>query len=117
MSKWLSPVARVTFQPLGLLNNPSAGQPKLTMHAMNRGTYNQIAEMPRWRWWIPPHAVNVIPPGQSGFINITDFLTGHRGPHIYDQLPLYETWQYKPMLYRCSQILDVAESIKTLTYP
>ena len=108
MSQWLTPVRKVKFSQLGALPAP-------TMHYMNRGTYNHIAEMPR-RWKIgitPPHAVNVIPPGQSGFI----FLKGGiptPSLHAYDQLPLYETWTYKPMLFSFEDIWKVAESQKFL---
>ena len=109
MSKWLTTVRKVTFSQLGALPPP-------TMHYMNRGTYNHIAEMPG-KWWKeflkPPHAVDVIPPGQSGFFNAVS------GPssHAYDQLPLYETWTYKPMLFRFDDIWGAAESWKFLVYP
>jgi len=107
MSKWLTPVRTVTFDQMGALPSP-------IMHYMNRGTYNQIAEMPRLSWrWTHPHAVNVIPPGQSGFVNI---VTG-ASPHAYDQLLLYETWIYKPMLYSIKDLWNVAESWKVFIYP
>jgi len=106
MSTWLTPVRKVKFDEMGALPSP-------TMHYMNRGTYNQIAEMPRFSWWWKhPHAVNVIPPGQSGF---TQF-PGTPSPHAYDQLPLYETWTYKPMLFSLKDIWNVAESWKFLSY-
>ncbi len=107
MSTWLTPVRIVTFDQMGALPAPD-------MHFMNRGTYNQIVEMPRlWHWWYwrPPHAINVIPPGQSGFIDYT--MTP--SPHAYDQLLLYQTWTYKPMLFRFKHVLDVAESWTFLT--
>ncbi len=104
VSKWLTPVRTVTFSRLGALPAP-------TMHAMNRGTYNHIAEMPRARD-TPPHAVDIIPPGQSGFMN---FLGQYN--HAYDQLPLYQTWTYKPMLYGYGPIMAVAESTTILEYP
>ena len=111
---WLTPVRKVKFSQMGALTAP-------TMHYMNRGTYNHIAEMPSLRWQRrSPHAVDVIPPGQSGFVKL-EIISGVPTPvpsaHAYDQLPLYETWQYKPMLFRIDQILEVAESIMTLTYP
>jgi acyl-homoserine lactone acylase PvdQ len=114
MSMWLTPVRKVKFSQMGALPAP-------TMHYMNRGTYNHIAEMPSlFRQRRPPHAVDVIPPGQSGFVKlemIDGVPTPVPSPHAYDQLPLYETWQYKPMLFRINQILEVAESTTTLTYP
>ncbi|NHJ20840.1 MAG: penicillin acylase family protein [Candidatus Lokiarchaeota archaeon] len=105
IDEWLTPVIIVKLNSLGALPTP-------TMHYMNRGTYNHIAEMPKysWRHWFQkstPHAVNVIPPGQSGFFSA---LTGP-SPHAYDQLPLYDTWTYKPVLFRFSDIKRVAESV------
>ena len=102
MSKWLTPVRKITFSRMGALPAP-------TMHSMNRGTYNHIAEMPRGGK--PPRAVDVIPPGQSGFMN---YLGQYN--HAYDQLPLYESWQYKPMLFSYGDIKAVAESTTTLLY-
>jgi hypothetical protein len=88
---------------------------------MNRGTYNHIAEMPM-DWLKPPRAVNVIPPGQSGFICLKDDKIVV-SPHAYDQLILYETWTYKPALVRfvCStvdiqpQTLNLASGGKWVT--
>jgi len=111
MSTWLTPVRKVTFDRMGALPAPA-------MHYMNRGTYNHIAEMPRLRW-INPHAVDVIPPGQSGFVKleiIGGIPTPVPSPHAYDQLLLYETWQYKPMLHNIFDILEVAESITILQF-
>jgi penicillin amidase len=116
MSTWLTPVRIRTFDQMGALPAP-------TMHEMNRGTYNQIVEMPKRKWWLwkePPHAVNVIPPGQSGFVKleiIDGVPTPVPSPHAYDQLPLYETWTYKPMRFRSWDIWKVAESWMILTYP
>jgi penicillin amidase len=103
ISTWLTPVQTITFSQQGALSAPE-------MHAMNRGTYNHIAEMPRKK--DPPHAVDVIPPGQSGFMN---YLGQYN--HAYDQLMLYETWTYKPMLYSYGHIKAVAESTTILSYP
>jgi hypothetical protein len=108
MSTWLTLVHTVTFDQMGALPAP-------TMHAMNRGTYNQIVEMPSHPG-TPPHAVNVIPPGQSGFMSLVDGVPTP-SPHAYDQLLLYETWTYKPMRYRYEDIMEVAESETPLMYP
>jgi penicillin amidase len=117
MSTWLTEVRTTTFNPLGALNQPPN---LLKMHSMNRGTYNHIAEMPRlwslWSLWKPPHAVSVIPPGQSGFVSLVNG-TPVVSPHAYDQLSLYETWTYKPMLFRFWDIWQVRESWKFLLYP
>jgi penicillin amidase len=108
ISTWLTRVSITFLGSQGALPTPK-------MHSMNRGTYNHVVEMlkdKRWYWLYkpPPRAENVIPPGQSGFFSA---LTGP-SPHAYDQLPLYDTWTYKPVLFRESDIKNVAES--TWTY-
>jgi len=72
---------------------------------MNRGTYNQIAEMLAADL---PNAVNVIPPGQSGFVGIVS-MTPVPSPHVGDQVELYATWTYKPMLFTRATV----EAVKT----
>lgn len=74
---WLQPVARIAWEALPLM--PAVPD---TIW-MNRGTYNQIVHLgPRVT------ARNVVAPGQSG---------DPASPHFADQLPLYASWQYKPM--------------------
>ncbi|MFW9781120.1 MAG: penicillin acylase family protein [Candidatus Heimdallarchaeota archaeon] len=113
ISMWLTAVGITYLWSQGALPTPK-------MHAMNRGTYNHIVEMPktrsgRWKWhWynkLSPHAVNVIPPGQSGFFS---YVTGI-SPHAFDQLSLYDTWTYKPVLFKYRDIKNVAESTIVLT--
>ncbi|MFX1240672.1 MAG: penicillin acylase family protein [Promethearchaeota archaeon] len=109
MEKWLTPVRIWVPSALGALPPP-------VMHYMNRGTYNQIVEMPKHKWWhnswnSAPYAFNVIPPGQSGFMN---YLFEYK--HAYDQLALYETWTYKPMRYNYRDIWQVRETVEKLYY-
>ena len=76
------------FSEIGALPSPY-------MPDMNRGTYNQIVELPLWNKATQnPIAVSVLPPGQNGFVNAT----GIPGHHTYDQLPLYINWTFKPMI-------------------
>ncbi|MFB0514973.1 MAG: penicillin acylase family protein, partial [Candidatus Neomarinimicrobiota bacterium] len=106
MSTWLTPVRMQRYDSQGAL-------PGGYYHPyMNRGTYNHIAEMPLVppaRAKLPsqavakgpaPHAVSVIPPGQSGFVGYP----GVPSPHAFDQLLLYASWNYKPMLFRGDDI-------------
>jgi penicillin amidase len=104
MSTWLTAVRMQRYDAQGAL-------PGGYYHpAMNRGTYNQIAEMlakppsqakPGAEAKGPaPHAVSVIPPGQSGFVGYP----GVPSPYAFDQLPLYAAWQYKHMLLRAKDI-------------
>jgi len=91
ISGWLTPVKMKSFSEIGALPTPE-------MPSMDRGTYNQVAEMPHWKinhLYESPIAFNVLPPGQNGFV---DYF-GQPNPHAYDQLDLYINWQFKPMLY------------------
>ena len=78
---WTTPWPPVPFQhPLG----PVLGQ----MLIRNRATYGQIVEMSK-----PIKAWNVVPLGQSGFID----RGGVPDSHFGDQLTLYREFEYKPM--------------------
>ncbi|MFX0082547.1 MAG: penicillin acylase family protein [Candidatus Hodarchaeota archaeon] len=113
VSDWLTDVRITKLTSQGALPTPE-------MHTMNRGTYNHIAEMPKWRWWHrcrrpDPIAVNVIPPGQSGFITLIDGVP-YISPHWNDQLELYDTWTYKPVRYCFRANWKVRESVTRLRY-
>lgn len=90
ISEWITPVKMKSFSEVGALTSPE-------MPKMDRGTYNQIAEIPHYsiNTSNSPIAYNVLPPGQSGFVNHL----GQPNPHAYDQLDLYINWQFKPMLF------------------
>ena len=78
-ARWLLPDVQTRWQPLGLGTVPRTPW-------MNRGTYNQIVSLGRGDRIT---AVDVVAPGESG----------QRGsPYFADQLGLYATWRYKPML-------------------
>jgi len=102
VSEWLFPIYTLTqtipiFDEIGSLKSPE----KLGwdyIPYMNRGTYNQIVEMPYLKLGSesdPPIGINVLPCGQSGFVKYPDIVS----PHAYDQLDLYLDWQFKPMLF------------------
>jgi penicillin amidase len=96
MATWLTPVRMQYYQAQGAL-------PGGYFHPyMNRGTYNQIAEMLSEGL---PNAKNVIPPGQSGLV----LLPGIPSPYVADQVPLYASWTYKPMLFT----REAVEAVKT----
>ncbi len=96
MATWLTPVRMQNYEAQGAL-------PGGKIHPyMNRGTYTQIAEMVAGDL---PNAVNVIPPGQSGLV----LLPGVANPHVADQVALYASWTYKPMLFT----LAAVEAVKT----
>jgi penicillin amidase len=97
MSTWLTPVRMQSYDAQGAL----PGDPPFHPY-MNRGTYNQIAEMVAEGL---PNAKNVIPPGQSGLV----VLPGVPSPYVADQVPLYASWTYKPMLFTRQAV----EAVKT----
>ncbi len=88
VSAWTTPVRIVRFSELGALASPQ-------MPYMNRGTYNQVIELPLWRNKQQElvRGENVLPPGQSGFVNAS----GVPSPYAVDQLPLYTSWMFKDM--------------------
>ena len=103
MAEWLTDVRMQRYDEMGAL-------PGGALHPrMNRGTYNHIAELsaplPRGR--------SVIPPGQSGFmwLEIVDGRTPTPRPseHSHDQVLLYASWTYKPMLLT----LEDVEAVET----
>jgi hypothetical protein len=58
------------------------------------------------------HAGSVIPPGQSGFVNIL----GQEAPHYEDQAILYLEWRYKPMPMTLDEALALMESEEILSH-
>ena len=98
MSRWLQKRAEIFWTPGGIGSVPNTIW-------MNRGTYNQLVHLGHGEQL---HAMNVIAPGQSG-----DF----RSPHFADQLPLYETFTYKPMRLTLGDQLQHAESVTRLRVP
>ena len=95
MTTWLTPVRMQSYDEMGFL-------PGDELHPfMNRGTYNQIAELCTTGL---PQAKNVIPPGQSGFVQYP----GIPSPHVGDQVLLYVTCTDKPMLFTRAAVEAVA---------
>jgi hypothetical protein len=100
MATWLTPVRMQSYDKGGAL-------PGGKIHPyMNRGTYNQIAEMLADGL---PNAKNVIPPGQSGLV----LLPGIPNAHVADQVALYASWTYKPMLFTRGAVEAVKSWTKT----
>jgi hypothetical protein len=104
MSTWLTPVRMQSYDAQGALPAAYASHPY-----MNRGTYNQIAEMRSGGSL--PNARNVIPPGQSGLV----VLPGTPSPHAYDQVALYASWTYKPMRLTLVAV-EAAETSRIVFY-
>ncbi len=105
MSTWLTPVRMQNYDQMGAL-------PGGPIHPrMNRGTYNHIAEL---RSGELPLGESVIPPGQSGFVEL---YLGEPAPspHVADQVPLYAAWLYKPM-HLSLEAVEAVETARTDLY-
>ena len=97
------------FTSLGAAPNQTIGQ---TRGGVDRGSYNQIVELAPTLF-----SVNVVPPGQSGFINAALLAQIEAaqsdaqrrqimdGAHLTDQLDLYERFEYKPMPFTLAEVM------------
>ena len=111
--------ADTVFAQAGLDNSDDLGTPGDVQDIirMDRGTYNHVVvylSRPRPSGAIgrsASKAGSVIPPGQSGFVN----LAGQEGEHYEDQLALFLEWRFKPMPTTLAEALAVMESEETLT--
>lgn len=112
-------VADTAFGALGLDNSGDIGLPGDVedLIEMDRGTYNHVVvytDAPTGSNVLGlsgSEAGSVIPPGQSGFVN----LLLQEAPHYEDQLALYLEWRYKPMWLSIEEARADAESEITLT--
>ena len=97
------------FTSLGAAPNQTIGQ---TRGGVDRGSYNQIVELAPTLF-----SVNVVPPGQSGFINAALLAQIEAAQsdaqrrqimdaaHLTDQLDLYERFEYKPMPFTLAEVM------------
>jgi acyl-homoserine lactone acylase PvdQ len=79
--------------------------PSVVVERMNRGSFNQLHDFGVGAAFL---TYNVVPPGQSGMIDLPTLVMSQAGdakaavdsgsPHVFDQLPLYEGWRYKPLV-------------------
>jgi penicillin G amidase len=112
-------VADTVWPVLGLDNSTDSGLPGDVddLIKMDRGTYNHIVVYTDAPASAGPLGQSgsehgsVIPPGQSGFVN----LLLQEAPHYEDQLALFLEWRYKPMWLSIEDARADAESEITLT--
>ena len=108
MSKWRRGVNMLRFGTTNVFGIPQSLLSVKDVLYMNRGTQNHVVILgkDRVRGW------NVVPPGQSGFVN----LQNKTSPHYQDQLDLYVKFEYKPMLFTKQEVEGAAESKTILPY-
>jgi penicillin amidase len=101
------PVWHSRFSPIG------AG-PAYEMNMTNRATYFHFHVGSD-----PTQSVSAIAPGESGHLSLLDFVDlevngGQGPPHMHDQLPLYEGFQFKPVPVSEEQARALASSTTIL---
>lgn len=99
MTKWLTPKIIVNFS--------AESAASASMERENRGTFNEIIELSP-----TPTGQIIVPPGNSGYIS-SAFV---ESPHLRDQLPLYEAFQYRPLPFALTD-LEGPTTTETLTLP
>jgi len=97
MGQWLQAAAQLHWTQQG-----AAGVPDTPW--MNRGTYNQIVSMGKGS---ELYGYNVVAPGQSG---------DPYSPNFADQLGLFASMTYKPMLLSRRQQMQNKQSVTKLSY-
>lgn len=104
MTKWLTPKITVQFDAQSASDALFGAT---VMERENRGTFNEVIELSA-----TPTGRIIVPSGNSGFIPAT-FV---EPPHLRDQLPLYEAFQFRLMPFALSD-LEGPTTTETLTLP
>ncbi len=108
MSKWTTEVMMMPFPATHISGSPSGFGAVYDIPFMDRGSENHIVNCT----WPIVTGQNVVPPGQSGFIN----LNGVPDKHFQDQLALYRDWEYKKMLITKGDVLINSQSTDILIF-
>jgi penicillin G amidase len=84
-STWQLPALRETYRDLGLISGVFG---PTEMQRENRGSFNLVVDL-----GAPVRGEIIQPPGESGSFTAEDI--GHEPPHLRDQLPVYEAFDYR----------------------
>jgi penicillin amidase len=108
LAAWKMPVTPMAYAPTTIMGVPTTPEKVKMTFFMERGTENHIVEMK------PGGAdgVMVVPPGSSGFVKGD----GAKGPHYEDQLDMFNTFRYKPLLIKEDAVKAKAKSQLNLQY-
>lgn len=109
-ASWRIPAPPMVFAPKNFLGVPQAdGKAVLSFPAtQNRGTENNMTVFDAQG----VHAVDVVAPGQSGFVAPD----GTPSPHIRDQFDLYTSFGNKRVWFTDAEVRANAKSVETLHY-
>jgi len=93
-SRWQLPALRETYRDLGAISvifGPTE------MERENRGSFNLVVDLGS-----PVQGEIVVPPGESGSFSAAD--VAHEPPHLRDQLPLYEAFDYRRQAFTPAEL-------------
>ena len=107
MNQWLTPKITVQFDASASASDIFFGP--TVMEREDRGSFNEVIEMAP-----TPVGQIIVPPGESGFIPSP--IPASPPPHLRDQLPLYESFSYRPMPFAPGD-LEGPTTTETLTLP
>ncbi len=93
-SLWTLPALRETYRDLGLISTIFG---TTEMERENRGSFNLVVDLGS-----PVRGEIVVPPGESGTFTSADL--AHEPPHLRDQLPLYEAFDYRRQPFTASEL-------------
>src|SRR5262245_25398744 len=84
-SQWHLPALRETYRDLGLISTIFG---PTEMERENRGSFNMAIDLGS-----PVQGEIITPPGEAGSFTAAD--AAHEPPHLRDQLPVYEAFEYR----------------------
>lgn len=111
LSQWVLAAHPMQWQPYNFRGVPQASESRVLSLPgyMNRGSENNLFVATGKGI----EARDVVPPGQSGFVNGA----GQASPHAADQMPLYTDFDYKPVPFTAKEVKAAAVSEVTLQLP
>jgi penicillin amidase len=93
-SAWQLPALRETYRDLGLISGVFG---PTEMQRENRGSFNLVVDL-----GAPVRGEIILPPGESGSFTADDI--GHEPPHLRDQLPVYEAFDYRRQAFTADEL-------------
>ena len=93
-SRWELPALRETYRDLGLISGIFGST---EMERENRGSFNLVVDLGS-----PVRGEIILPPGEAGTFTSADF--GHEPPHLRDQLPVYEAFDYRRQPFTAEEL-------------
>jgi penicillin G amidase len=93
-SQWKMPALQESYMDLGAIGGVYG---PTIMERENRGSFNLVAELGR-----PVRGEIIVPPGEAGTFTGADLM--HEPPHLRDQLPVYEAFEYRAQPFAESEL-------------